>query len=50
MADVDLQQPDFMWADQLHRDKDVIVQYEAFKALELAPSKNSSGNFLACVY
>ncbi|KAI9278501.1 hypothetical protein BDA99DRAFT_8605 [Phascolomyces articulosus] len=43
---IDFQQPDYMWAGQLTKDRDVVAQYEAIEALKNMPSLPTSTSLL----
>ncbi|KAJ1983367.1 hypothetical protein H4R34_001317 [Dimargaris verticillata] len=42
-------QPDFMWAAQLQKDRDVVAQYEAIQALKRLPSSAASTSLMRAV-
>ncbi|RKP35306.1 hypothetical protein BJ085DRAFT_22053, partial [Dimargaris cristalligena] len=42
-------QPDFMWAAQLQKDRDVVAQYEAIQALRNQPSSAASTSLMRVV-
>ncbi|KAI9479594.1 hypothetical protein BDB00DRAFT_173553 [Zychaea mexicana] len=43
---IDFKQPDYMWAGQLTKDRDVVAQYEAIEALKNMPSLPTSTSLL----
>lgn len=43
LATIDADQPDYMWVSQLERDRDVIAQINAIRALSILPTAISSG-------
>lgn len=45
----DFKQPDYMWAAQLTKDRDVVAQHEAIDALKHMPSLPTSTSFLRAV-
>lgn len=45
----DFMQPDYMWAAQLTKDRDVVAQHEAIEALTHMPSLATSTSFLRAV-
>ncbi|KAJ1914217.1 hypothetical protein IWQ60_008893 [Tieghemiomyces parasiticus] len=46
---IHFEQPDFMWAAQLQKDRDVVAQYEAIRALRGLPSKAASTSLMRVV-
>ncbi|KAI8597334.1 hypothetical protein EDD21DRAFT_327148, partial [Dissophora ornata] len=46
LCELEFMQPDFMWAAQLQKDRDVVAQYEAIQALENLPSPAASTSLL----
>ncbi|KAJ1653566.1 hypothetical protein IWQ61_006334 [Dispira simplex] len=49
MGQMCLDQPDFMWAAQLQKDRDVVAQYEAIQNLKRFPSNAASTSLLRVV-
>ncbi|KAJ1954482.1 hypothetical protein IWQ62_005749, partial [Dispira parvispora] len=49
MGQMYLDQPDFMWAAQLQKDRDVVAQYEAIQNLKRFPSNAASTSLLRVV-
>ncbi|KAI9312583.1 hypothetical protein BX666DRAFT_1984486 [Dichotomocladium elegans] len=46
---IDFQQPDYQWAGQLTKDRDVVAQYEAIEALKHMPSLPTATSLLRAV-
>ncbi|KAI9315007.1 hypothetical protein BX666DRAFT_1965766 [Dichotomocladium elegans] len=46
LCTLEFQQPDYMWAAQLTKDRDVVAQYEALHALKRMPSLQTSTSLL----
>lgn len=46
---VDFKQPDYMWAAQLTKDRDVVAQHEAISMLKYMPSEATSTSLLRAV-
>ncbi|KAJ1971125.1 hypothetical protein H4R35_005450, partial [Dimargaris xerosporica] len=46
---IEFSQPDFMWAAQLQKDRDVVAQYEAIQALKRLPSSAASTSLMRAV-
>ncbi|EJD48509.1 hypothetical protein AURDEDRAFT_112948 [Auricularia subglabra TFB-10046 SS5] len=49
IATIAFEQPDFMWVSQLQRDRDVVAQLEAIRALSRQPTAIVSGTFTKTV-
>ncbi|ORZ15810.1 hypothetical protein BCR42DRAFT_415941 [Absidia repens] len=46
LTSIEFQQPDYMWAAQLTKDRDVVAQHDAVGALQLMPSPQTSTSLL----